>query len=191
MIHVLRKPDWFLTFLLGGCALAEAVLLGQIVDLSPERIQDALWLFSFAMLGVPYLVSAFFLFRWLALGLTVLMILSTLFFGRLIVLGPNGLGWPFQPEVLTFAVLQPWQVLVALVWLPVTTGVLMTKSRKQIAKALEIDGLIEKRRQIIQQRKDDLSQSDESQQLERQEALDVLEAEELPEALPAPRELEG
>lgn len=191
MIHVLRKPDWFLTVLLGGCALAEAVLLGQIVDLSPARIQDALWLFSFALLGIPYLVSAFFLFRWLALGLTVLMILATLFFGKLIVLGPNGLGWPMQPEVLTFAVLQPWQVLVALVWLPVTTGVLMTKSRKRIAKALEIDGLIAKRRQIIQQRKDDLSQSDEKQQMAMQEALDVLEAEELPEALPAPRELEG
>lgn len=191
MIHVLRKPDWFLTVLLAGFTLAEVMLLGQIVDLAPARIQDAPWLFAFAMLGMPYLVSAFFLFRWLALGLTVLMILSTLFFGKLIVLGPNGLGWPFQPEVLTFTVLAPWQMLVALVWLPVTTGVLMTKSRKRIAKALEIDGLIEKRRQIIQQRKNGLAQSDEKQQREQQEALDLLEAEELPEALPAPRELEG
>lgn len=187
MIHLFRKPDWFVNFLLGVVALGEGALLVQLLDQAPKTVEDAMWLVAFTMLGIPYLVSAFFLYRWLCLVLMVLMVVATLLLGELIVLGPTSLGWPFQPQVLTFKVLQPWQVLFALVWLPVTTGVLMTKSRKQMAKLLEIDDLISKRRELVRQRKEEAEQQEAAKLLLGQEEYAMAEAEELPEALPAPQ----
>lgn len=186
-LHLFRKPDWFLIFLVGVSALAQGALMFQFLDSAPAAVQDATWLVVFTLLGFPYLLSVFFLYRWLAMGLTVLMIVATLVFGQLIVLDGSALGWPFHPGVFSYEVLKPWQILYALVWLPVTTGVLMTQNRKQLMRVLEFDDLVRQRKERLQQLKDDKQNGRSAAAARLREEMALLDAENAPEALPAPQ----